>query len=128
MTSIRPDAKRAIAALAFILMGANANAQSETVPKANAADQSGQNSSQVSIVKGRAVYEDSGQPAPRERVQLVAIELLSGRHGRIPTTMTDANRSERSNIGRQRASIYGASPVQQKTRVTIKAARVSLSL
>ena len=81
----------AVAALAFILMGANANAQSETAAKPSAADQSGQNSSRVSIVKGRALYEDSGQPAPRERVQLVAIELLGSRRGRIPTTMTDAN-------------------------------------
>jgi len=80
-----------VAALAFILMGANANAQSETAAKPSAADQSGQNTSRLSIVKGRALYEDSGQPAPRERVQLVAIELLGTRRGRIPTTMTDAN-------------------------------------
>ena len=30
-----------------------------------------------SIVKGRAVYEDTGQPAQRERIQLVAPELLT---------------------------------------------------
>src|ERR1700687_1038950 len=78
-------------ALAFILMGPKANAQSETAAKPSAADRSGQNSSRVSIVKGRALYEDSGQPAPRERVQLVAIELLGSRRGSIPTTMTDAN-------------------------------------
>src|SRR5882672_2952381 len=81
----------AVAALAFILMSASANAQSETAAKPSAADQSGQNSSRVSIVKGRALYEDSGQPAARERVQLVAIEMLSSRRGRIPTTMADAN-------------------------------------
>ena len=79
----------AFAALGFLLVGANANAQSETA-KPRAADQSGQNR-RLSIVKGRALYEDSGQPAPRERVQLVAIELLGSRRGRIPTTMTDAN-------------------------------------
>jgi hypothetical protein len=83
----------AVAALAFMLVGANANAQSETAAKPRAADQSGQNNSRVSIVKGRALYDDSGQPAPRQRVQLVAIELLANRRGpnRIPTTMTDAN-------------------------------------
>ena len=85
--------KIAVAALALMLVGANANAQSETAAKPRAADQSGQNSSPGSIVKGRALYEDTGQPAPRERVQLVAIELLANRRGpsRIPTTMTDAN-------------------------------------
>src|SRR5260370_25746527 len=71
-------------------VGPNAAAQQETAAKPRAADQSGQNSSRVSIVKGRALYEDSGQPAPRERVQLVAIELLGSRRGRIPKTMTDA--------------------------------------
>jgi len=76
-----------------MLVGANANAQSETAAPPRAADKSGQNSSRGSIVKGRALYEDTGQPAPRERVQLVAIELLANRRGpnRIPTTMTDAN-------------------------------------
>jgi hypothetical protein len=76
-----------------MLVGANANAQSETAAPPRAADKSGQNSSHGSIVKGRALYEDTGQPASRERVQLVAIELLANRRGpnRIPTTMTDAN-------------------------------------
>jgi hypothetical protein len=81
----------AAAALAFMLVGANAYAQSETAAKPRAADQSGQNSSRMSIVKGRALYEDTGQPAPRERIQLVAIELLASRGGRIPGTVTDAN-------------------------------------
>jgi hypothetical protein len=76
-----------------MLVGANAYAQSETAAKPRATDQLGQNSSSVSIVKGRAVYEDTGQPATRERVQLVAIELLANHRGpsRIPGTMTDAN-------------------------------------
>src|SRR6266478_3247961 len=82
---------RLAAALAFTFVGANAYAQSETAAKPRAADQSGQNNSGVSIVKGRALYDDSGQPVPRERVQLVAIELLASHSGRIPTTMTDAN-------------------------------------
>ena len=83
----------AVATLALMLVGANAYAQSETAAKPRAADQLGQNSSSVSIVKGRALYEDTGQPAPRERVQLVAIELLANHRGtsRIPGTMTDAN-------------------------------------
>ena len=84
--------RSAVAALAFMLAGANANAQSEAAAKPRA-DQSGQNSSRVSIVKGRALYEDTGQPATRERVELVAIDLLANRRGphRIPATMTDAN-------------------------------------
>ncbi len=75
-----------------MLAGANANAQSEAAAKPRS-DQSGQNSSRVSIVKGRALYEDTGQPATRERVELVAIDLLANRRGphRIPATMTDAN-------------------------------------
>jgi hypothetical protein len=79
--------------LGFMLVGANAYAQSETAAKPRAADQSGQNSSSVSIVKGRALYEDTGQPATRERVQLVAIDLLANHRGtsHIPGTMTDAN-------------------------------------
>src|SRR6266403_3506942 len=80
-----------VLALAFMLVGANASARSETAAKLHAADQSGQKSSGASIVKGRALYEDTGQPATRERVQLVAIELLASHRGRIPTTMTDAN-------------------------------------
>jgi Carboxypeptidase regulatory-like domain len=81
----------AVAAIALMLMGANANAQSESAAKPRAGDKPDQNSS--SIVRGRAVYEDTGQPAPRERIQLVATELLANRRGptRIPTTMTDGN-------------------------------------
>src|SRR2546428_10504027 len=44
-----------------------------------------------SIVKGRAVYEDTGQPAQRERIQLVAPELLTAHRGPIPTVLTDEN-------------------------------------
>ena len=44
-----------------------------------------------SIVKGRAVYDDTGQPAQRERVQLVASEVLTALRGRIPTVITDEN-------------------------------------
>src|SRR5258708_1878840 len=84
---------RPAAAVAFMLVAANAYAQAEMVAKSLAADQSGQNSSRMSIVKGRALYEDTGQPATRERVQLVAIELLANHRGlsHIPGTMTDAN-------------------------------------
>jgi hypothetical protein len=75
-----------------MLVGANANAQTETtVPPG--ADKSAPNNSRGPIVKGRALYEDTGQPAARQRVQLVGIEMLSNRRGpnRIPTTVTDAN-------------------------------------
>lgn len=81
------------ALVALILIGANASAQSETASPPQAPAKSGQNSSRGPNVKGRAVYEDTGQPAARQRVQLVAIELLANRRGpyRISTTITDAN-------------------------------------
>ena len=43
------------------------------------------------IVTGRVVYEDTGQPASRQRVQLIVSDaLLNARNGlRIPTAMTD---------------------------------------
>src|SRR5258705_4834360 len=46
-----------------------------------------------SIVTGLAVYEDTGQPATRHRVQLIASEALSNPRGRlrIPTTITNEN-------------------------------------
>jgi hypothetical protein len=46
-----------------------------------------------SLVTGRAVYEDTGLPATRHRVQLIASELLSGPHARfrIPTAITSDN-------------------------------------
>src|SRR5258705_2167868 len=46
-----------------------------------------------SIVTGRAVYEDTGQPATRHRVQIIASEALSNPRGRlrIPTTITNEN-------------------------------------
>src|SRR6266550_4534210 len=53
---------------------ANGFAQSERASKLSATDQSGQNYARGSIVKGHTIYEDTGQSAPRERVQLVAVE------------------------------------------------------
>lgn len=46
-----------------------------------------------SIITGRAVFEDTGLPATRHRVQLIASDLLSGPHGRvgIPTAITNEN-------------------------------------
>lgn len=46
-----------------------------------------------SLVTGRAVYEDTGLPATRHRVELIASELLSGPHSRfaIPTAITSEN-------------------------------------
>ena len=43
------------------------------------------------VIAGRVVYEDTGEPATRHRVQLIAAEaLLNARGGlRIPTTITD---------------------------------------
>src|SRR6266404_8947287 len=79
--------------LAAALPATNAYAQSNGATKRRAADQSGQNYARASIVKGRALYEDTGQPAPRERVQLVASEFLANQRDRyrIPTAITDAN-------------------------------------
>lgn len=79
--------------VALMLVAANASAQSEAASPPSATEKSAQKSSAGPIVKGRATYEDTGQPAQRERVQLVAIELLVNRRGpmRIPTTTTDAN-------------------------------------
>lgn len=50
-----------------------------------------QTSAGTSVVTGRVIYEDSGQPATRHRVQLIASEaLLNARGGlRIPTAMTN---------------------------------------
>jgi len=82
-----------VAFVALVLLGANANAQSETAGTPRVIDRSAQDRSRGPIVKGRALYEDTDQPAPRQRVQLVPIELLANRRGpnRIPTTMTNAN-------------------------------------
>ena len=44
-----------------------------------------------SIVRGRAVFEDTEQPAIRERIQLVSGEVLAARRGKIPTAITDDN-------------------------------------
>jgi hypothetical protein len=85
--------KPVVAFVALMLLGANVSAQSDPVAPPRVVDQAGQNALVGSIVKGRALYEDTNQPAPRMRVQLVAIELLTNRRGpnRIPTAMTDAN-------------------------------------
>jgi hypothetical protein len=82
-----------VAFVALILVGANANAQSETVGTPRVANETARDRSRGPIVKGRALYEDTNQPAPRMRVQLVSIELLANRRGpnRIPTAMTNAN-------------------------------------
>lgn len=56
----------------FLVLSAHATAQdNQTQVKRD----SSQAPVAQSIVKGRAVYEDTGQPAQRERIQLVAAEL-----------------------------------------------------
>lgn len=82
-----------VAAFALMMLGANAQAQSETGARSRSADPNVQNNAPGSIVKGRALYDDTGQPASRQRVQLVGVEMLTNRRGpnSIPTTMTDAN-------------------------------------
>ena len=72
----------------FVVLSAHATAQdNQTQVKRD----SSQAPVAQSIVKGRAVYEDTGQPAQRERIQLVAPELLTAHRGRIPTAITDEN-------------------------------------
>src|SRR5215510_11076145 len=83
----------ALAVLALMFLGANGRAQIEPGVRPGAADRTAQNGSPASVVKGRALYDDTGQPASRTRVQLVAIEMLTNRRGpnSIPTAMTDPN-------------------------------------
>jgi Carboxypeptidase regulatory-like domain len=70
-----------------------------------------------SLVTGRTLYEDTGLPATRHRVQLIASELLSGPHarGRIPTAIT--NESGEFNLRRIAAGEYYvvAHPVDDHT-------------
>src|SRR6476620_4831857 len=85
--------KPVVAFVVLMLLGAAVTAQSTATAPSRVVEKPGQNASPVSIVKGRALFEDTNQPAPRMRVKLVAIELLTNRRGPhcIPTTMTDAN-------------------------------------
>lgn len=61
---------------------------------------------QTSVVSGRVVYEDTGQPASRHRVQLIASEALLSATQRlqIPTTMT--NERGEFGLGRVTAGDY----------------------
>lgn len=81
-----------VAFVALLLVGTDANAPAQTAAPPRSADKDVQNPGR-SIVKGRALYDDTGQPATRQRIQLVAIGMLTNRRGpnRIPTAMTDAN-------------------------------------
>lgn len=82
----------ALAALALIVWGANTSAQTETVTKPGAAAQTSRENARGPIVKGVVLYEDTGQPAPRVRVQLIAAGSLADQRGpqSIPTTLTAA--------------------------------------
>jgi Carboxypeptidase regulatory-like domain len=44
-----------------------------------------------SVVRGRAIFADTEQPAIRQRIQLVSSEVLAARRGKIPTAITDDN-------------------------------------
>src|SRR5207244_11993925 len=74
----------------FVFLGLSAHATAEDNQTQLKRD-SAQAPVAQSIVKGHAVYEDTGQPAQRERIQLVAPELLTAHRGRIPTAITDRN-------------------------------------
>jgi len=84
--------RRALAALALILWAANTNAQTETAAKPGANNQASRENARGAIVKGVVSYEDTGQPAPRVRVQLIAVDSLADRRGpqNVPTTLTGA--------------------------------------
>ena len=81
--------KPALAALALILCVAITNAQTDTARKPSGTDP---DNSRGPIVKGIVTYEDTGQPAPRVRVQLIAAQAVTDRRGpvRVPTTLTAA--------------------------------------
>lgn len=85
MRIVRPT----LAALALILCVAITNAQTDTARKPAATDQ---DNSRGPIVKGIVTYEDTGQPAPRVRVQLIAVQAVTDRRGpvRVPTALTAA--------------------------------------
>ena len=86
MRILRP----ALTILALILCAVSANAQTETVTKPGATNPAAPENSRGPIVKGIVTYEDTGQPAPRVRVQLVAAESLVDRRGpqRVPMALT----------------------------------------
>jgi Carboxypeptidase regulatory-like domain len=73
--------------LIFALFGSTLAQDSQAANKTGASQAPMGNS----LVTGRAVYDDTGLPATRHRVQLIASELLSGPHTRfrIPTAITD---------------------------------------
>ena len=60
--------KPLVAFVALLLLGANVSAQSDPVAPPRVVEKAGQNAPRGSIVKGRALYEDTNQPAPRIRV------------------------------------------------------------
>ena len=78
------------AVLSIIVVGGNAGAQTDPATQLLEAAKARQ---PTAIVRGRAVFDDTNQPAPRQRVQLVSTRLLSNRQqsAAIPTAMTEAN-------------------------------------
>jgi hypothetical protein len=82
--------RTALAALVLILCVAITDAQTETVTKPGATKPAAPENSRGPIVKGIVTYEDTGQPAARVRVQLIAAESLVDRRGpqRVPTALT----------------------------------------
>lgn len=82
----------AFAALALISWGANTSAQTETATKPGAPNQAARDNTRGAVVKGVVSYEDTGDPAPRVRVQLIAADSLVERRApqSVPTTVTAA--------------------------------------
>ena len=82
----------ALAGLALILWAAYTYSQTETAAKPGVTNQTSRENTRGATVKGVVSYEDTGQPAPRVRVQLIAVDWLTDRRGpqSVPTTLTAA--------------------------------------
>ena len=76
---------------AGLFVATNAKAQTEETRSRATVDPPQNIARGHSMVRGRARYEDTGKPAPRERVELVAGELIANHPSRyrIPTALTD---------------------------------------
>jgi hypothetical protein len=88
-SQIQPNLDMTHVQLKFALFSSTLAQESQAANKTEA----GQAPNGNSLVTGRAVFEDTGLPATRHRVQLIASELLSGPHARfhIPTAITSEN-------------------------------------
>lgn len=89
---LTPTLMRDLFSLVLIVLALFSCTLAQTRQAANKTEAS-QTPMRNSLVTGRTVYEDTGLPATRHRVQLVASEFLSRPHARfrIPTAITNEN-------------------------------------